>query len=30
VIEKLNAVKLSPDARDALGPLSRKIELKRR
>lgn len=30
VTEKLNAVKLSPDARDALGPLSRKIELKRR
>jgi acyl-CoA thioester hydrolase len=30
VIEKLNAAKLSPDARDALGPLSRKIELKRR
>ena len=30
VIEKLNAVKLSPDVRDALGPLSRKIELKRR
>lgn len=30
VIEKLNAIKLLPDARDALGPLSRKIELKRR
>jgi acyl-CoA thioesterase FadM len=30
VTAKLNAVKLSPDARDALGPLSRKIELKRR
>jgi acyl-CoA thioester hydrolase len=30
VTEKLNAVKLSPEARDALGPLSRKIELKRR
>jgi acyl-CoA thioester hydrolase len=30
VAEKLNAVKLSPEARDALGPLSRKIELKRR
>jgi acyl-CoA thioesterase FadM len=30
VAEKLNAVKLSPAARDALGPLSRKIELKRR
>ena len=30
VTEKLNAVKLSPAARDALGPLSRKIELKRR
>jgi acyl-CoA thioester hydrolase len=30
VTEKLNAVKLSSEARDALGPLSRKIELKRR
>ena len=30
VIERLNAIKLLPDARDALGPLSRKIELKRR
>ena len=30
VTEELNAVKLSPGARDALGPLSRKIELKHR
>jgi len=30
VTEKLNAVKLSHEARNALGPLSRKIELKRR
>ena len=30
VIEKLTAVKLSDAARDAWGPLSRKIELKRR
>jgi acyl-CoA thioester hydrolase len=30
VIEKLNAAKLSAGARDAFGPRSRKIELKRR
>jgi acyl-CoA thioester hydrolase len=30
VIARLGAVKLSPAARDAFGPLSRKIELKRR
>jgi acyl-CoA thioester hydrolase len=30
VTARLNTVKLSSDARDALGPLSRKIELKRR
>jgi acyl-CoA thioester hydrolase len=30
VMAKLNAVKLSPAARDAFGPLSRKIELQRR
>jgi acyl-CoA thioester hydrolase len=30
VFEKLNAAKLSAAARDAFGPLSRKIELKRR
>ena len=29
VMEKLNAAKLSTGARDAIGPLSRKIELKR-
>jgi acyl-CoA thioester hydrolase len=29
VTEILSTLKLSPDARDALGPLSRKIELKR-
>jgi acyl-CoA thioester hydrolase len=30
VTEKLNAVKLSPGARDAFGPLSRKIQLQHR
>jgi acyl-CoA thioesterase FadM len=30
VAEKLNAGKLSPGARDAFGPLSRKIELQHR